>query len=224
MKLLTPKAAVKISKQIKQFEQLMKEYSIENIDEFKKILKNSNNIVNTNINEFSDLSADEIEFFKNNELELRKYCTKIGLKGEELAFNLIINAEIENGAELISKINNECILKQDAKQIKIKYCDTENHKQQGFDIIKETTENSQTSCIYYEVKTTTRTDSFKYINLSKSQLQYALKNSKQYCVIRLLLSKYDFKLINQKFIFNMLECLSNGSVKPEIDDVLLRIL
>ena len=41
---------------------------------------------------------------------------------------------------------------------------------------------------------------------------------------RPFLVKNILSIINQKFIFNMLECLSNGSVKPEINDVLLKIL
>lgn len=225
MKLLTPKAACKMSKRLKEIENIMKNFNINDLEQLEEIIKEkNNNQIDNLIFEFSDvLSHEKIYEFENYEDDLREYCRQIGVAGEKIAFNLVAKDEIDNGAEVIEQCENQIILQKNSDKIVVKYLDTDSYKQEGFDIVKTIISNDKAENMYYEVKTTTRSDYFKYINLSKYQLNYSIQNADNYNIIRLLVENDSFNLIKAEFISNIISSLSNGKITPEIDNMVMRI-
>lgn len=168
MQLMAPGEAAEMSEQLDEFNSLLTEAGCASIEELKKKLKNDKKTDDSDENEDNCSSNGLFEIYgdfgydplKNNLEEIRE---RIGEKGEELAFELLKKKYGENAVTL---------------------CNTQDSKQQGYDIIVKTPEGE----LLYEVKTHTETSMYRYhLKFSKSQSRMLKKPN--YRVLLIILNR-----------------------------------
>lgn len=191
MRLLAPKAAVRMSKQVKQIEKLLKECGCSSIEEVQekmhqmKVWENICQNANGDLSDgywYGDVYVDNDWKFSSDS-EKANFLRKVGLAGEQYAFAEICRAFSDWKEE--EKTDSHAIYwsKEHGIKAEVRYPDTEFYKQSGWDISIRFRGKSEV-CYYVEVKTHTTTSIVNHaISLSKEQMKMAFNQKDKYAVM-----------------------------------------
>lgn len=203
MKLLTPKAAVRMNQKVRKLEHIMELLSCEDEEQILEMIQDVQKkqavsaenptlegldgevILDENVFEALGISMDDEE-------SLGKVCHEIGVAGERYALEQVREYYRKQGMEIVCDNESEIVLRDMAdaeRTVTILYPDTTSYHQKGWDICIKDSEDRD-NCQYLEVKThTSRSYVRKHVRLSNEQMKKAITERENYHVLVVV---YDF--------------------------------
>ena len=214
MKLLTPKAAVRIQKKARDCQMILEELEAGTIEEAMKKLteyKKEKERIELEAGEeergkqeetlWDDMDWDEdlaAEYGEVPDRQKGEILQKIGRAGEQYALEQVKEYFQREGYQVTRKTCEEIQMKKEHEakgqadtQVRIYYPDSRLYHQAGWDIQVCVTKEEETKEYYLEVKTHTRKSVLKgMLSLSNEQMKAAAQNRERYTVLQVI---YDYK-------------------------------
>lgn len=223
MKLLTPKSATILSRQMKEINDLLEQYGVKDIDELDRVLRSiAEENKNTSSGGFTSFESN-IDFANEyyagwGDDQKREYSNRVGVAGEQFAFEQLKQKWIAKGyvatvinAQTVEFVNGDEV-------VRLFYADTDDYKQKGFDI--QETINGQL-LNYYEVKSTVVEDRTAYIKLTKAQAENAFTMPERFSVMSMFLTKDLMGLISCTIIDRIVEKIRSQELTVIQDGIIL---
>ncbi len=203
MKLLTPKAAVRLQRRANDYDSLMKGLGTDNPEEVLELVRQLRE-ESGSVNRVSDSQQDmgrfpvgETEVFLDEELgglsaeEAKAVCREAGQAGEVYALSRIKEHYLEEGFVITREQPEELLMRHpdSGRPIEIFYPDGGLCHQAGWDIrvTMNKGETGEEQVYYLEVKTHTRRSRFRnYLVLSNEQLKAAARQRQNYAVLHVI--------------------------------------
>lgn len=222
MRLLSSKTASIINRNLNAYKNALAEIGINSPEDLKEAIDNNNLVLSKNSTNFfeenddySNVDVFEDEYFSQlkNTSERCLYISKIGNRGELIAYDLLIEKYTALGFEVLSKDENCCKLEKLSENITIDKPDTEVYKQAGWDICVTYSNEEQKATDYYEIKTSTSTTYDNYVKFSNAQFNMALSVQKNYHLFSVYLKPESLDFVK----YYITEALFDGFASPKID-------
>lgn len=236
MKLLTPKAAVRMQKKINKLEEILDILECQDeekaLAQLKEIIKQKHRNREFGNDGTSFVFADgEVMIDKellgdlsdcNEDETLRKVCRFIGLEGERYVFDRIKKFYQKQGLTVVSETSSEIKLTDTTKEladhtlprtVTILYPDNVSYHQAGWDIsITDSAKGNETD--YIEIKThTQRSYLRKQVRLSNEQMRFAIAQKEHYHVVVALYNYLERKGEDITVYDGVLKHIQNGRLK-----------
>lgn len=216
MRLLSPKAAVRIQRQAKQMQQLFVTLGVESPEEVLELLRNTQQMADREagvlMDEFGDVSLDE-EWEFGSEQERQKQMRQIGICGEQYAFAEICRGFSDWREEEKTEHRAVFVSEQYGLRAVVDYPDTENYKQSGWDISIRFTGKIE-KCFYVEVKTHTAQSAVrKLMMLSPQQWMMALCQRKKYAVMMVSYNRQKVCCTHAEVYHDPVELVMKGKIR-----------
>ena len=224
--LVTPRAVANLIQTQKQVDRVLHQLGAESLEallEQMEVLK-ARKMPQTGLLGELESMADASEYADEEAFAQR--CRQIGEAGEAAALQWLARQTMEQGAVVTYQSEREIRLERSGMHIRYYRADGDSYHQAGYDIVRteETANGTAVSQIYYEVKSTTRTDQLYRFQLSPMQVQTAILMGDSYRILRLLLSKDSLELRKAVMVTNLLRQLIGQSVFPVDDPVTFRMI
>lgn len=210
MKLLTPRAAVRIQRKAQDCQKILDELgagtmeeAMRKLTEYKeeneKMKQKTTEVSENEEKEYSGILWDGMSWDEELEAEFgdvpddrkEEILREIGTAGEKYVLQQVKKYFEKQGYEKIRETDEEILLQKTEpsteNQIKIYYPDGGRYHQAGWDIHVSVTEMGEISNYYLEVKTHTRKSIMRgAIFLSREQIKAAARNREQYVLLSVI--------------------------------------
>ena len=228
MRLLAPGAAVRMSQQAKQLEQLLKQAGVDTMEEMVEMLAQVKNGIGAGRNKCSDSDLPEGYYFGDgwdvfwddewdgSQDEFEQEMRRIGTAGEKYAFQHVCEQFSEWKEEERTESKAVFYNPEEKMRVTVEYPDTDTYKQSGWDIrIQLTDENGDVQdCHYIEVKThTTKSVVKRRLFISKQQMQMAAKHGEHFFVLMVSYDKDKKCCVGIKAYCDLLQLFANGAIR-----------
>lgn len=244
MKLLTPRAAVRIQQKANRLEKIMNlldcgreedpEELIQKLLERQEMLERTLKETNFETGQSKDFVEEESgvtleeAFLKEmgwldlEEDTLRQKCREIGILGEKYVLTCVKNYYRKQGLTVSEDTDSRILLQggngSEARTVRLEYPDNATYHQAGWDIRVTDSTINVTTQEYIEIKTHTRKSYVrKQIRLSNEQMKKAIREGAHYHV---LVAVYDYSRKEGQEIIpytGFLENVADGKLKNDGD-------
>jgi hypothetical protein len=228
MKLLTPRAAVNLRKQADEYNRLMQEIGVENIDDLKKLMRwrdeytEWENCDDENIWYEDSWYDDESDVaygddFKNNGTVL---LLDVGKAGELYALERVKEYVEKQGYEPAGQRDNgqvSCFEKNDGetvKKLEVIYRDSAMYHQPGYDIQVRRLENDAEEDFYVEVKTyVSSSESRSSLHISNEQMRQAARAKANYHILSVRYDSYNCEAASVRDFPSPIDLIADGKLR-----------
>lgn len=222
MRLLAPKAAVRIQRQAKQMQQLFSQLGVASPEEVMELIEQArmqNAQRKENLDEvlWDGETSLDADWVFSSEDERNQMIRFIGTAGEKYAFEEICKSFADWTEE--EKRDNYAVyaLPEGNLRVVIDYPDTENYKQSGWDI-RIAFDGMVKKCYYVEVKThTTKSIVRNQMALSPMQILKAVQEGDHYAVMMVDYDRTQGGCVAANIYRNPIKLFSSGKIKNLMD-------
>lgn len=216
MRLLSPKAAVRMQQQAKQMQHLLTKTGAASMEELLELIHNAQCSDAANGHVFTEFSDDvyfDADWLFDSDAEREKQMRLVGTSGEKYAFEEICRSfsdwkqeeKTPHRAVYLSEDTGACAV--------IEYPDTDLYKQSGWDIRILMT-GKQEQEYFIEVKThTTKSADRNKMALSRRQMQMALQHGDNYVVMMARYSRAEGQCVDAVLYRNPAKLIAQGTLQ-----------
>ena len=222
MRLLAPKAAVRIQRQAKQMQQLFSKLGVASPEEVLDLLEQAKQLASGYQENVEDYAWDgetslDIDWTFSSEEEKIQMMRRIGNSGEQYAFEEICKCFADWTP--LEKSNHRAKFALPGQELTamVEYPDTDTYKQSGWDIRIEF-DGMVKKCYYVEVKThTTKSIVKNQMSLSPMQVLKALQEGDNYAVMMVDYDRNQDGCVAANIYQNPMKLFSSGKIRNLMD-------
>lgn len=224
MKLLTIKAAARMTQELSRVNGLMTKYGVSDLEEVLQAVYEREQVVVTNVYQEGDVYVEYDGFEALSREEQMAFARRVGTYGEGRALVYLQEKWEGIGYELATQTPVEVVLchPETGDMVTLSKPDSRTYHQAGWDISETVVVGEETQPThYYEVKSTVAQKRKNLVRLSHTQAKFAMEQGRHYTVMSLFLPKTLDGLLGITLLPDVVQQIQQGTLALVQNELLL---